>query len=199
MFAASQAVRQTVQLRPVNHGGIVQCGVIDIAAPPTRNRRRSIGLAVACVSLVVSLIACGVAGFRLNDADLLPVQSKPEVATAGQVEAVAHVRLPPGTVLLTAAYSHGLETWLSAKFRFPRRELDAFVAAGNFTAALTPGLRAVTAEHTVGGGDLWDPETAVSIAGIDEEQPIADGTRRLLLVNLDTPDTVTVYLYAGRG
>jgi hypothetical protein len=39
----------------------------------------------------------------------------------------------------------------------------------------------------------------VSVAGIDEEQPTTDGTRRLLLVNLDKPDTVTVYLYAGRG
>ncbi|MFG3640787.1 hypothetical protein ACGF3C_11050 [Micromonospora sp. NPDC047762] len=107
--------------------------------------------------------------------------------------------LPPGSVLLTAAYSNGLVTQLSAKVRMPRTELDAFIAAAKFTTALTPGLRAVDAKHNVGGGNLWDPETAKTISGLDEEQPTAEGTRRALLVNLDAPDAVTVYLYASRG
>jgi hypothetical protein len=150
---------------------------------------------------VLSLIACGVVAFVVpsNGFDVLPVQSVPEVASAAQVEAVAHVTLPAGTVLLSAAYSSGLETRLSAKFRIPRSELDAFISAGRFTAARTSGLRAVTANHNVGGGNLWDPETAVSVSGIEEQQPIADGTLRAVLINLDAPDTVTVYLYASRG
>ncbi|MBQ0994250.1 hypothetical protein PSH03_003797 [Micromonospora sp. PSH03] len=175
--------------------------MIETAAPRTRNRSGTAALVLGCISLLLSLIACGVAGLSVdsNDIDLLPVQSKPEVASAAQVEAVAHVTLPPGSVLLTAGYSNGLETQLSAKVRMPRTELDAFVAAANFTTALAPGLRAVDAKHNVGGGNLWDPETAKTISGLDEEQPTAEGTRRALLVNLDAPDAVTVYLYASRG
>ncbi|MER6592351.1 hypothetical protein ABT214_10950 [Micromonospora purpureochromogenes] len=175
--------------------------MIETAVPRTRNRRGTAALVLACMSLLLSLIACGVAGLSVGSdgIDLLPVQSRPEVASAAQVEAVAHVTLPPGSVLLTAAYSNGLETQLSAKFRMPRTELDAFVATANFTTALAPGLRAVDAKHNVGGGNLWDPEAAKTISGVDEEQPTADGTRRVLLVNLDAPDAVTVYLYASRG
>jgi len=150
--------------------------------------------------LLLSLIACGVAGLFVssNDMDLLPVQSRPQVASAAQVEAVAHVTLPPGSVLLNAAYSNGLETRLSAKFRMPRTELDAFVATAKFTTAPAPDLRAVGAKQNVGGGNLWDPETAKTVSGLDEEQPIVDGTRRALLINLDAPEAVTVYLYARR-
>jgi len=101
-------------------------------------------------------------------------------------------------VLLNAAYSNGLETVLSAKFRMPRTELDAFVATAKFTTALAQGLWAVGAKQNVGGGNLWDPETAKTISGLDEEQPIVDGTRRALLINLDAPEAVTVYLYARR-
>jgi hypothetical protein len=175
--------------------------MIETAAPTNHNRRGTAALVLACVSLVLSLIACGGAGFvaSTNGTDLLPVQSEPQIASAAQVEAVAHVTLPPGTVLLSAVYSNGLETMLSAKFRMPRTELDAFVAAAKFTAAPMPGLRTVDANHNVGGGNLWDPETAKTISGIDEEQPTADGTYRAVLFNLDAPDTVTVYLYASRG
>jgi len=81
----------------------------------------------------------------------------------------------------------------------PRTELDAFIAAAKFTATPAPGFRAVDAKHNVGGGNRWDPETAKTVSGIDEEQPTADGTRRAVLFNLDAPDAVTVYLYASRG
>jgi hypothetical protein len=129
--------------------------------------------------------------------DPLPVQSRPEVASASMVEAVAHVTLPPGTVLLSAAYSHGVETRLSAKFRMPGTEFDAFVAAANFSTAPIPGLRAVGAQHNVGGGSLWHPETATTVSGIDEKT--ADGTHRVVMFDLDAPDSVTVYLGAFRG
>jgi hypothetical protein len=148
------------------------------------------------VSLVLSFISCGIVA---GTADLLPVQSEPEAATASEVEAVAHVILPPGTVFLTAAYSNGLETRLSARFRMPRTGLNAFLAAGKFTAVPTPGLRAVTAQDDVGGGSLWDPDSAVSVSGLDEQEPLPDGTRRAVLFDLDEPETITVYLYAGRN
>ncbi|MDT5024100.1 MAG: hypothetical protein QOE61_526 [Micromonosporaceae bacterium] len=126
---------------------------------PPRTRRSSATLTLAVISLVPSLISCAVAGLfpATNDWDLLPVQSKPEIASAGQVEAVAHVTLPPGAVLLTAAYSNGLETRLSAKFRIPRSQLDAFLASDTFTAALTPGLRAINATENVGAAICGTP------------------------------------------
>jgi hypothetical protein len=175
--------------------------VTETTERPPRTRRTSAALTLAVISLGLSLISCAVAGLLLatNDLDLLPLQSKPEVASAGQVEAVAHVTLPPGAVLLTAAYSNGLDTRLSAKFRIPRSQLDAFLTSAHFTAPLTPGLRAIDATHNVGGGNLWDPDKATTVSGIEEQQPAADGTRRLLLLDLDVPDVVTVYLYADRG
>ncbi|MGI5215879.1 hypothetical protein [Plantactinospora sp. CA-290183] len=175
--------------------------MIETPVRTTRNRRSNRVCVLACISLVLSLIACGVAGlvFVNRELDPLPVQSGPQVASAAQVEAIAHVTLPPGTVLLSAVYSNGLETLLSAKFRMPRAALDAFIAEANFTAAPAPGLRAVDAKNDVGRGDLWDPETAKVVSGIVEEQPTADGTRRSVLFNLDAPDAVTVYLYSNRS
>jgi hypothetical protein len=175
--------------------------MVQIDTPTVRTRRGIAALVLACISLLLSLIACGAAGLVATgtDFDPLPVQSRPEVASASQVEAIAHVTLPPGTVLLSAAHSNGLEAHLSAKFRMPRTELDAFVATANFAAAPTPGLRAIGAEHNVGGGNLWDPETATTVSGIDEQEPTADGTYRVAMFNLEAPDAVTVYLYASRG
>lgn len=173
----------------------------EIPAPKSSNRRGTIALVLSIVSLLLSLGSCGVAGFVMSVADMEPltVQSEPSVASASEVEAAAHVRLPPGTVALSGVKSGGLETLVSAKFRIPRDALDAFVASGMFTAPVVPGLRAVTAQHNLGGGSLWDPEKAVSVSGIDEQQPAAGGTHRSVLFNLDSPDTITVYLYASRG
>ena len=174
------------------------------AEPPgQRSRRGTAALILAGASLVLSLIACYLAGSGepggTGDTDRLPVQSEAEVASASQLEAVAHVTLPPGTVLLSAAYSNGLETRLSAKFRMPRSELTAFVTATHFTAPLTPGLRVVGQAQNVGGGNLWDPDSATTVSGIDDPAATSAGTSREVLFDLDTANAVTVYLYAGRG
>lgn len=180
--------------------------MIEANSENGQSKRGTAALVLACTSLILSLIACGVAGVagleavdrggsELSNA----LESKPEVASASQLEAVAHVILPAGTVLLSAVYSNGWETRLSAKFRLPRTELDAFLTSAKFTAPLIPGLRAVDASDNVGGGNLWDPETAKTFSGLDEEEPTSDGTRRALLLNLDAANAVTVYLYAGRG
>lgn len=179
--------------------------MIESSVTRRPNRRSTVALALACLSLALSLIACGVAGFSMSDgrdsrSDRgLSEQSMPVVASASQVEAVAHITLPPGSVLLSAAYSNGLETRLSAKFRMPRTALDAFLTSAKFTAPVIPGLRAVDAKANVGGGNLWDPEAAKTFSGIEEQDPAPDGTRRAVLINLDASDAVTVYLYAGRN
>jgi len=171
-----------------------------VDAPPARRRAPTVALVVSFVSLALALVSCGLVGLVLvtSDVDLLPVQSKPVAASAAQVEAVAHVTLPPGTVLLAAAYSNGLETLLSATFRIPTAGRESFLDSGRFTADLTPGLRPLDATHNVGGGNLWHPEAATSVSGLAEQEPGPDGTYRSLMFDLDAPDAITVYLYALR-
>lgn len=83
----------------------------ETKAPAVPTRRSTAAFVLAGISLVLSLLTCGVAGVMAisTELDPLPVHSKPEVASAAQVEAVAQASLPPGTVLLGAAYSHGLQ------------------------------------------------------------------------------------------
>jgi hypothetical protein len=160
------------------------------------SRKATIALVLASLSLVLSLVSCGfvaIAGLEDFDDSL---QSPPEPASASEVETFAHVTFPPGTVFLAAAQSNGLETYLSARFRIPREALDTFLADGDFAAGLTPGLRAVSKQDDVGGGNSWHPETAVRVSGLDEETPGPNGTYRRLLVDLDAEDTATVYLRA---
>jgi hypothetical protein len=176
--------------------------VTDTAEATPRNRRSTIAIALASASLALAVLSCLATGLvaSLSNVEFgLPVQSKPTAADADQVEAVAHVVLPPGTVLLTAVYSNGLETHLAAKVRIPREAVDSFVAAGRFTAPPPPGLRAITAKHNLGGGNLWHPETAVTVSGIEENQPGPENTYRSVLFDLDVPETALVYLYASRG
>ncbi|GIH05721.1 hypothetical protein Rhe02_37880 [Rhizocola hellebori] len=173
----------------------------DTVSPPTRQRPTRVVLISAAVSGLVSLITITLLGGIIGGQGIfaLPVQSPAQPASASQVEAVAEVTLPPGTVLLSGAYSNGLETMLSAKFRLPRTELDTFLASAKFAGELTEGLRTITAAHNVGGGNLWDPETAQAVSGLRERQPTGRGTWRTMMLNLDTTSAVTVYLHAHRG
>ncbi|MEU7585869.1 hypothetical protein AB0A95_06170 [Micromonospora sp. NPDC049230] len=165
---------------------------------PKPSRKATVALVLAGLSLVLSLVTCGfVAVTGLEDLDD-SLQSPPRPASASEVEALAHVTFPPGTVLLSAAQSNGLETHLSARFRISREALDTFLTDGDFAAGLTPGLRVVTKQDDVGGGGTWHPETAVRVSGINEEAPGPNGTYRRLLVDLDREDTVTVYLHARK-
>ncbi|MBO3743408.1 hypothetical protein [Actinoplanes flavus] len=157
-----------------------------------RNWRINLALALSALSLLIVLGQCA-SDFNTG------LQSEPELATASQVEAVAHVTLPPGTVLLSAVYSNGLETRLAATFRMPRAALDGFVASGRFTAQPVAGLRPVTGKDDLGGGGLWKPEESIEVAGIDEaEAPGPDGTYRNVLFGLDDPDSVLVHLTATK-
>jgi hypothetical protein len=174
--------------------------MVDAPSRPRTSRAVVVALVLSGASLLLSLVSLGLVLVLVVAADFdpLPVQSEPGSATAAQVEAVAHVTLPPGTVFLAAAYTYGLDTRLAARFRIPATSLDAFLGSGGFTAPLTPGLRAVDASHNVGGGNLWHPELPKAVSGLVEEEPTADGTLRSLMLDLDDKDTITVYLFAGR-
>jgi hypothetical protein len=181
------------------HAHRIVSAMIETEGPRARNRQGVAAFVLASISLLLSLMhavwrACSSAVMTWICSRFSPDRR----SRARPKWKPSLTCLPPGSVLLNAAYSNGLETGLSAKFRMPRTELDAFVATAKFTTAPAPDLRAVGAKQNVGGGNLWDPETAKTVSGLDEEQPIVDGTRRALLINLDAPEAVTVYLYARR-
>ncbi len=172
-------------------------GVTTAGKPPV-SRAGVVALVLACVSLGLSLVSCGMLAM-MDGNDFSPLESKPELATASQVESIAHVTLPTGTVFLAGVRTDGLEVHLSARFRIPRAALDTFIESGRFTATVTPGLRAVTTKHhNVGGGDSWNPDAAAAVSGLQEDEPGPDNTYRSLLLDLGDPDTVTVYLYASQ-
>lgn len=156
---------------------------------------------VACASLALSLVSCAVTGFvvSISDFDPLPVQSKPKVASASELEATAHVTLPPGTVLLSAVTTSGLEDHVAAKFRMASTDQDRFMADAKFSAELTPGRRTIDKSHNIGGGNLWDPQRPKTVSGLVEQQPTPDGTYRTLMLDLDATDVVVAYLYASKN
>ncbi|MGX7671343.1 hypothetical protein [Plantactinospora sp. DSM 117369] len=90
---------------------------------------------------MLSLIACGVAGlvFVNNELDPLPVQSRSQVASAAQVEAIAHATLPPGTVLLSAVYTRSPRTYARTAAKIPGASSSAAERARWTPAPLTIG------------------------------------------------------------
>jgi len=114
--------------------------------------------------------------------------------SAAEVEANAKVRLPPGTVLLSTSFQSALDWHLTAMFRFPSGELPGFLADSGFPQP-EPGLRAVR-DGASGPSDTWRPDSAVSVSGVEQLTEPVDGVFRQLMLDLDRPDEVTVYLVA---
>ncbi|WFE27189.1 hypothetical protein O7623_28760 [Solwaraspora sp. WMMD791] len=161
--------------------------------------RRGIGGALVALVAAAALGGCGVVGTgagRAADRTIDRAAADRDVRTlsAAEVEANAKVRLPPGTVLLSTSFASALDWHLTAMFRIPADELPGFLDDSRFPAP-EPGLRAVrTADHP--GGDTWRPDDAVSVSGIDQRDEPVDGVFRTVLLDLDAPDEVTVYLVA---
>ncbi|MDG4767344.1 hypothetical protein O7632_25105 [Solwaraspora sp. WMMD406] len=118
----------------------------------------------------------------------------PRTLTAAEVEANAKVRLPPGTVLLSTSFVSFQDWHLTAMFRMPATALPGFLADSGFPRP-RPGLRAVgDGDHA--SGDTWRPDAAVDVVGVEQLTEPTQGVFRKLLVDLDRPDDVTVYLVA---
>ncbi|MFY1695332.1 MULTISPECIES: hypothetical protein [unclassified Solwaraspora] len=167
-------------------------------------RGTTIGGVLAALVATAAFGGCGVVGTgagRAADRTVDRAAGDPgggdrdvRTLSAAEVEANAKVRLPPGTVLLSTSFASALDWHLTAMFRIPGDELPGFLDDSRFPAP-EPGLRAVrTADHP--GGDTWRPDDAVSVSGIDQRDEPVDGVFRTVLLDLDAPDEVTVYLVA---
>jgi len=114
--------------------------------------------------------------------------------SAAEVEANAQVHLPPGTVLLSTTYQ-GFQDWhLTAVFRILGSALPGFLRDGGFGQP-TPGLRAVTNADRP-DSDTWKPDTATTIAGVDQTNNPVGKVYRKLLLDLSRAGEVTAYLVA---
>ncbi|QKV75842.1 hypothetical protein [Amycolatopsis sp. Hca4] len=109
-----------------------------------------------------------------------------------ELEANAGVRLPAGSLVLSAArtaLSGGLESRTFAQIRMPAGAVARFLTDSGLPA-LTPGRRTVTDEDVPGSG-TWHPDKATDIAGT------GDARRRVMTENT-SPDA-TVYLVATQN
>jgi hypothetical protein len=167
-------------------------------------RTRRSGTAVAVIATMMAALAVGgcgavaggaaergggqVAGGRVADGRDVRTLS------AAEVEANAKVRLPPGTVLLSTSFQSALDWHLTAMFRLPSGELPGFLADSRFPQP-EPGLRALR-DDAGAPSDTWRPDSAVTVAGVEQLTEPVDGVFRKLMLDLDRPDEVTVYLVA---
>ena len=114
------------------------------------------------------------------------------------VEEFAHVEIPASATGLRTFSESGIDTRMLASFRLPRRDLPAFIASGGFAAPLEAGER----PSPIGGGEAlaWRLDEIDRVAGLEE--PVGDvyekiGVVRSVVVDLDRPDHVVVYLSAA--
>ncbi|WP_370964311.1 hypothetical protein [Amycolatopsis sp. cg9] len=117
---------------------------------------------------------------------------KTTAQSAAEVEANTGVRLPAGSLLLSAArtsLSGGLESRTVAQVRMPAAVLDRFLADSGLGTP-KPGERTVT-DQDFPGSDTWHPDRATTVTGTGD-------ARRRVMIATTSPD-VTVYLVATQS
>ncbi len=122
-------------------------------------------------------------------------EDKPEAISASELEAEARVRFPSGSVVLTAirqSIGRGLEHRIWGKVRIPRGALDRFVTDSKLPP-LRPGERVLT-DKSLPDSTTWHPDAAREVSGVVDSSTEAQESRNVL-VDLDHPVDVTVYLY----
>ncbi|WP_309114540.1 hypothetical protein [Saccharothrix sp.] len=138
------------------------------------------------VWLAAALVVAGCSSSGSADDRFLPDSTSPQ--SAAELEANAGVRLPSGTVLLSAArtsLSGGLESRVMAQLRMPASAVPRFLANSGFEAAV-PDQRTITDKDFPDSG-TWHPDKATKVAGV------IDGNRKVM-VDLGHPEDVTVYV-----
>ncbi|NUT98457.1 MAG: hypothetical protein HOY78_41260 [Saccharothrix sp.] len=138
------------------------------------------------VWLVAALLVAGCSSADPSGDRFLPDSTSPQ--SAAELEANAGVRLPSGTVLLSAArtsLSGGLESRVMAQLRMPATAVPRFLADSGFGEAV-PDRRTVTDKDFPDSG-TWHPDKAEKVAGVTA------GNRKVM-VDLGHPDDVTVYV-----
>jgi len=100
------------------------------------------------------------------------------------------IKLPTDARPLMFYYASGLDAVAYLKVELRKDDLDSFLAASPFAAAqLSESEKAVSRER---GMPWWDVATVARFLSGMAQLP--DARRLYILVNLDQPDTCTVYL-----
>lgn len=120
--------------------------------------------------------------------------------TLPDVAALSRLRFPDGTALVSTTYDHFTDWHLTAIATFPAGRLDEFLTANELTpngpaADGTPERRAVTSADRP-GDPAWNPDAATTVLSFGNAQDTIDGVYRRMLLDLDDPATVTLYLDA---
>ncbi|MFI9814330.1 hypothetical protein [Saccharothrix variisporea] len=142
------------------------------------------------VWLAVALVVAGCSSSDPSGDRFLPDSTSPQ--SAAELEANAGVRLPSGTVLLSAArtsLSGGLESRTMAQLRMPATAVPRFLADSGFGEAV-PDQRTVTDKDFPDSG-TWHPDKAAKVAGVTA------GNRKVM-IDLGHPDDVTVYVVTSQ-
>lgn len=153
----------------------------------TANAVRNGAVSLLCAALL-ALTACSTP--PSTEDRFLP--DKTVTQSAAELEANTGVRLPAGSLLLSAArtsLSGGLEARTVAQVRMPAADLDRFLADSGLSAP-KPGARTVT-DQDFPGSDTWHPDKATTVTGTGD-------AHRRVMVHTTSPD-VTVYLVATQG
>jgi hypothetical protein len=146
------------------------------------------------LQLVAVLALISAAGCQTSDRADRSGRSAAHSISAAEVEAMAHVRFPPATLLLSTSYE-GFQDWrITAAFRMPRSALPEFLTASGFPEP-TVGLRAVrNTDHPP--SDTWKPDAATQVAGVNQSNQPVNGVHRRVMFDIGQSDNVTGYLMA---
>jgi hypothetical protein len=160
---------------------------------PNRSTRYRIGCRL-WLQIVALLALISASGCQTSDRADRSGSSPARSISAAEVEAMAHVRFPPATLLLSTSYE-GFQDWrMTAAFRMPRSALPEFLNASGFPEP-TVGLRAVrNADHPP--SDTWKPDAATQVAGVNQSNQPVNGVYRKVMFDIEQSETVTGYLMA---
>ncbi|SDS85125.1 hypothetical protein [Microlunatus soli] len=136
--------------------------------------------------LIIASLCLSLLGCSIGNAD-------DELVSAGEVESIAKVVLPPGTVLLSAV-EDGFQDWhLTAAARMAKSDLPAFLTDSGLGEP-TAGLRSVHTKDRRHDSDSWDPDAVTSFSGIRSQ--LRDDAYRSVLIDTSSDTVVVVYLTA---
>lgn len=151
-----------------------------------------IGLAIAATTGLI-LDAKKEAGDQVAR-DVTRIRPEKMAATAE----LAGLVLPPGCTWLDGYYYYWQEYSLCARFQVPAAGLTDFIARSGLEDAV-PGLRPreiMSAHHPASKHDpQWRPSQPAKVSGVELER--LGKVARSVMLDLDRPETVTVYLIAS--
>lgn len=142
--------------------------------------RSLIGAVLAAVFLLAGCV--GTPGVR-----------DPQSFTPTEVGSLAHLSFPEGTVLVSTTFQ-AFEDWhLTAILTFPADAVDQF--ATDNALVMSDEERPVR-DDARPDDPTWTPDASTNVLSYDGSADPISGVYRRLLLDLDDPETVTLYLVA---